>query len=92
MVKPDGAILVRDLLRPASMDDAWATVKRVAAGDSKRQQQLFFDSLCAALTVVEVRALVREAGLDDLRVEMVSDRHWTAERGERHRADRAVLD
>lgn len=92
VVRPGGAIIVRDLARPGSRRAARDIVERVSANDSPKQKQLFFDSLCAALTVVEVRALVREAGLDDLRVEMVSDRHWTAERGERHRADRAVLD
>lgn len=80
VVKPDGAILVRDLIRPASMDAAWATVKRVAAGDGKRQQQLFFDSLCAALTVEEVEILVRRAKLERVVVRQVSDRHWSAER------------
>jgi ubiquinone/menaquinone biosynthesis C-methylase UbiE len=80
VVKPDGAILVRDLIRPPSMDDAWATVKRVAAGDSKRQQQLFFDSLCAALTLPEVESLVRRSKLERVEVRQVSDRHWSAER------------
>src|SRR5207249_817445 len=90
VVKPDGAVMVRDLVRPASMDDAWAIVKRVAAGEHPRQQQLFFDSLCAALTLDEVAEMVRRSGLARMRVERVSDRHWTAERkalaAGRHRA------
>jgi ubiquinone/menaquinone biosynthesis C-methylase UbiE len=81
LVRPGGAVLVRDLARPASRRAARAIVERVAANDSPKQKKLFFDSLCAALTVDEVRALARQAGLGDLRVEMVSDRHWTAERG-----------
>lgn len=80
VVKPDGAIIVRDLVRPATMDDAWAIVKRVAAGAHIRQQQLFFDSLCAALTIAEVEDLVRRAGLNRMGVARVSDRHWSAER------------
>jgi len=36
----------------------------------------FFHSLCAAFTLAEVQAQLREAGLGDLRCEMVSDRHW----------------
>lgn len=80
VLKPGGAILIRDLCRPRSMDDAWAIVKRVAAGDSLRQQQLFFDSLCAALTVEEVEKLLGEVGWSDLRVTMSSDRHWSIER------------
>ncbi len=80
VVKPDGAILVRDLVRPETMDDAWAIVKRVAAGEHIRQQQLFFDSLCAALTLDDVRTLVAKAGLKKMKVALCSDRHWTAER------------
>lgn len=79
-VKPDGAVLVRDLMRPPTMTDAWAIVKRAAAGDGKRQQQLFFDSLRAALTLAEAEELVKQAGLAGVRVFQVSDRHWSAER------------
>jgi len=80
VLKPGGAILIRDLCRPRSMDDAWAIVKRVAAGDSLRQQQLFFDSLCAALTVEEVAKLLADVGWGELKVTMSSDRHWSVGR------------
>ncbi len=80
VVRPDGAIIIRDLLRPETMDAAWAIVKRVAAGEHIRQQQLFFDSLCASLTLPEVEDLVSRAGLGRMRVAKISDRHWTAER------------
>jgi ubiquinone/menaquinone biosynthesis C-methylase UbiE len=83
VLKPGGAILIRDLCRPKSMDDAWAIVKRVAAGDSLRQQQLFFDSLCAALTVEEVEKVLGDAGWGELKVTMSSDRHWSVERAAR---------
>lgn len=80
IVKPDGAILVRDLVRPETMDEAWAIVRRVAAGERMRQQQLFFDSLCAALTLPEVEDLVAGSKLGRMRVAKISDRHFTAER------------
>jgi ubiquinone/menaquinone biosynthesis C-methylase UbiE len=80
VVKKDGALIVRDLIRPATMDDAWATVRRAAAGEHIRQQQLFFDSLCAALTLEEVQDLAKRAGLGRVRIAQVSDRHWTLER------------
>jgi ubiquinone/menaquinone biosynthesis C-methylase UbiE len=80
LARPSGGFVVRDLFRPESPEVAWATVDRVAPNDSARQRQLFFDSLCAALTLDEVRERVGRAGLDGARVALVSDRHWTAER------------
>ena len=85
VVKPGGAILVRDLLRPESVDAARAIVDRVAASDTPRQRQLFFDSLCAALTLDEVRERVAAAGIEGAAVTQVSDRHWSVERA---RSDR----
>jgi len=79
LTKPGGAIVVRDLARPASFEAAWAIVKGAAAGESRKQQQLFFDSLCAALTIPEVEKALVTAGLPGLKVAMVSERHWTAE-------------
>ena len=80
VAKPTGAILIRDLIRPQSMDDAWAMVKRVAAGEHIRQQQLFFDSLCAAHTMEDVEGLVKTSKLERIKIAPCSERHWTAER------------
>jgi hypothetical protein len=44
---------------------------------------LFRASLHAALTLDEVRVAAREVGLDDVRVAMTSDRHWTLTRAAR---------
>lgn len=85
VLRPFGGLILRDLERPASMDDAWAIVKRVAAGDSMNQQQLFFDSLCASLTLPELRRLLAQAGLHDVEVGKCSDRHWSVERRARPR-------
>lgn len=80
VVRPDGAVLVRDLIRPETTDAAWTIVNRAAPDDSPRQKKLFFDSLCAALTLDEVRAMVSAAGLEGATVSQVSDRHWSVER------------
>jgi ubiquinone/menaquinone biosynthesis C-methylase UbiE len=80
VAKKTGAIIMRDLIRPKSMDDAWAIVKRAAAGEHIRQQQLFFDSLCAALTLAEVEDLSRRADMGRVQIKQVSDRHWSLER------------
>jgi ubiquinone/menaquinone biosynthesis C-methylase UbiE len=81
----EGAVLVRDLIRPESQEAAWAIVNREAPDDSARQKQLFFDSLCAALTLDEVREMVSAAALEGAEVVQSSDRHWSVERPRRAR-------
>jgi ubiquinone/menaquinone biosynthesis C-methylase UbiE len=77
MVAPRGALFVRDLLRP----DTDAEVKRLVhtyAGDANaHQQKMFDDSLRAALTLAEIRELVRPLGFDPATVQQTTDRHWT---------------
>jgi ubiquinone/menaquinone biosynthesis C-methylase UbiE len=80
VVRKHGAILVRDLFRPESREIASEMVDRVVNEASEKQRGLFFDSLCAALTLDEVRELVTRARLDDLEISIISDRHWTAQR------------
>ncbi len=83
---PGGVIFVRDLARPADVKALEAIVDRYApeTGDddqararSTHQRKLFRDSLHAALTLEEVRALVTELGIDPEAVTLTSDRHWT---------------
>lgn len=74
-----GALLIRDLFRPASEDEAWRLVDLHAKGADPYQRQLFFQSFCAALTLDEAREVARAAGLRGARVEMSSDRHYTIE-------------
>ncbi len=75
--RPDGAIFVRDLLRPDS-DAAVRQLVATYAGDANtHQQKMFDDSLRAALTLEEVRALVRPLGFAAETVRQSSDRHWT---------------
>jgi ubiquinone/menaquinone biosynthesis C-methylase UbiE len=72
-----GVLFVRDLLRP---DDAAAVDRLVAlhaAGANDHQRQMFADSLRAALTLDEVRALVAPLGFDPASVRQTTDRHWT---------------
>jgi ubiquinone/menaquinone biosynthesis C-methylase UbiE len=74
---PGSLLFVRDLLRPAD-DGAVAQLVRLhAAGANPHQQQMFEDSLRAALTLDEVRALVVAMGLDPATVAQTTDRHWT---------------
>lgn len=79
VVKPQGVIFIRDLLRPAGEDILEEMVKEVSSDYSHHQTQLFRDSLAAAFTLNEVEHLLVQAGLNHLQVYQSSPRHWTAE-------------
>jgi len=74
---PGGTLLVRDLLRPASLAELQRLVDVYAAGANDHQRKLFADSLHAALSLHEVRELAASLGLDPHQVRQTTDRHWT---------------
>jgi ubiquinone/menaquinone biosynthesis C-methylase UbiE len=77
VVRPNGVLFVRDLLRPAD-EAALAGLVTMYAGDANdHQRQMFRDSLHAALTLDEVRELLCDAALPVAWVSQSSDRHWT---------------
>lgn len=78
-LKPKGAIVLRDLLRPTDIAATDALVSSIWDDYDAHQRQLFHDSLCAAFRLDEIRALLDAAGLHDARLYQSSDRHWTAE-------------
>lgn len=80
VLKPNGAILIRDLIRPADEVTMNAAVESIGTEYSKHQKQLFRDSLHAALTLDEVSQLASQAAFTDMLIYQSSDRHWTAER------------
>ena len=53
-------------------------ISRAIADEPEVLRRDFFHSLCAAFTLGEIRAQIAKAGLDRLRCEMTSDRHWVA--------------
>lgn len=80
VLKPNGAIFLRDLLRPEKPEMRDNLVEMYAGDCNSHQKQLFSDSLQAAFTLAEVEMMVETAGLLGLRIYESSDRHWTAER------------
>jgi ubiquinone/menaquinone biosynthesis C-methylase UbiE len=72
-------ILIRDLVRPQSETDLQALADKYSSGWSPLQRRLYVDSLNAALSLDEVREYAAEAGLRGVRVEQVTDRHWSLE-------------
>ncbi|MGH8599909.1 MAG: hypothetical protein ACRET1_04550, partial [Burkholderiales bacterium] len=69
-------VLVMDLQRPDSREQADSLTRQHAAGDPPLLQRDFHNSLCAAYTPGEVRTQLRAAGLAQFEVALVSDRHW----------------
>jgi ubiquinone/menaquinone biosynthesis C-methylase UbiE len=72
--RPGAAVYVMDLVRPSSPFEAREIVERVAGREDPILKEDFYNSLCAAFTVEEVRAQLRATGLH-LAVEQASDRH-----------------
>ena len=77
VVAPGGLVFFRDLLRPESDGTVRRLVETYTAGANRHQQQMFEDSLRAALTVEEIGRLVAELGQGPESVRATSDRHWT---------------
>ena len=76
LVKPGSPVLVMDLLRPDSPEEAQAIVDRNAAKEPEILRRDFYNSLLAAFTEDEVAAQLAEMNLSRLIVDMVDDRHW----------------
>ena len=77
VVQPGGAIFVRDLMRPESMETLESIVQTYAGDATEYCQQLFHQSLHAALTLDEMRQLVLDCGWNPDGVQATSDRHCT---------------
>jgi ubiquinone/menaquinone biosynthesis C-methylase UbiE len=74
--KPGATVLIMDLFRPESPERAREVVEQYAANEAPLLKQDFFNSLCAAFTLREVRSQIRSRGLGGLVCELASDRHW----------------
>jgi ubiquinone/menaquinone biosynthesis C-methylase UbiE len=77
LVIPAGLLFVRDLLRPEDDEAVRHLVTCYAGAANAHQQQMFEDSLRAALTLAEIRALIEDLGFPSETVRQTTDRHWT---------------
>lgn len=73
----DGIIFVRDLMRPDDEKTLATIVQTYAGAESEYSQELFRNSLHAALSLDEIRHFVADLGFDPQTVQATSDRHWT---------------
>ncbi|MEK7264044.1 MAG: class I SAM-dependent methyltransferase [Bacteroidota bacterium] len=80
IAKPNAALFLRDLFRPDSHEEVEAIVEKYAGDCNDYQKKLYYDSLCAALTLQEVQQLIVAVGLKNVLLLQSSDRHWSLER------------
>ena len=77
VLRPGGLLFVRDLFRPASQEQVEALVAQHVGNETPGSQQLFRQSLQAALTTEELAKILAALGVDASCIQMTSDRHWT---------------
>ncbi len=77
LVRAGGRLFVRDLARPSSLEETESLVSAYTGGENEIAQQLFRQSLLAALTLDEIREIAGGFGISAADVQMTSDRHWT---------------
>jgi hypothetical protein len=70
-------LFVRDLLRPENEGQLQHLVETYAGDADEHQQKMFGESLHAALTLDEVRALAGRFGIPADCIQQTTDRHWT---------------
>ena len=80
VARPEGTVLIRDLIRPETAADAQVFVDRYAANDTPHQQKLYYDSFLAAFTIAEVNEMLTQMDMPDAVVVQSTDRHWSIER------------
>jgi ubiquinone/menaquinone biosynthesis C-methylase UbiE len=77
VVRPEGVVFVRDLLRPTDEATLAKLVHLHTVGANAHQKKMFAESLHAALSLAEVRLLVAGLGFAPAGVSQTTDRHWT---------------
>src|SRR5262245_3986054 len=76
LVKPGAPVLVMDLLRPGSEEEAWGIVNRYASDEPEILRRDFYNSLLAAFTEDEISAQLARMNLTRLLIDVIDDRHW----------------
>ncbi len=78
LLHPKGALLLRDLFRPAHESQLDHILAKHGGDSTPNQLKLLRDSLQASFTLAEIQILIDQAGITKVRLYQSSDRHWTA--------------
>ena len=73
--EPGSFIFIMDLLRPDSRDQAMELVNLYSGNEPEILKRDFYNSLCAAFTLEEVKQQLCSDDLMGLNVQVISDRH-----------------
>ena len=76
LAKPGAPVLIMDLVRPDTEEEAQALVDRHAADEPDQLRHDFYHSLLSAFTEDEVAAHLAEMNLSRLLIDVPDDRHW----------------
>ena len=77
VTRQGGTLFFRDLLRPNDDKTVLDLVETYAGQEDAHAQQMFEDSLRAALSMDEICEIVSSLGFSTSTVAATSDRHWT---------------
>ncbi len=76
LTRPGAPVLVMDLLRPDTPEEARELVDRYAADEPAQLQHDFYHSLLSAFTEDEVASHLAEMNASRLLIDVPDDRHW----------------
>jgi ubiquinone/menaquinone biosynthesis C-methylase UbiE len=80
VLKPGGGILIRDLMRPNTIEELEEKVSKIGENYNQYQKDLFYNSLHAAFTLEEMEEMLAECHYQGVEIYQSSDRHWTVAR------------
>ena len=76
LMRPGAPVLVMDLLRPDSPEEAQAIVDQYAPNEPDILRRDFYNSLLAAFTEDEIGSQLARMNLTRLLIDVPDDRHW----------------